>query len=89
MRAEWDHAWVFLDSKVIDCNSWFALALGSSSVQHICLHCLKSQAKPETKPCVNAASVNGAFLFTLSEEIIDSELVLDCWSMASLSTRVE
>ena len=45
-------------------------------MQHICLHCLKSQAKPETKPCVNAASVNGAFLFTLSEEIIESELVL-------------
>ena len=44
-------------------------------MQHICLHCLKSQAKPETKPCVNAASVNGAFLFTLSEEIIYSELV--------------
>ena len=55
-------------------------------MQHICLHCLKSQAKPETKPCVNAASVNGAFLFTFSEEIIDSELVLDCWSMVSLST---
>ena len=62
--------------KVIDCNSWFALALGSSSVQYICLHCLKSQANPHTKPCVNAASVNGAFLFTLSEEIIDAELVL-------------
>ena len=79
----------FLDSKVIDCNSWFALALGSSSVQHICLHCLKSQAKPETKPCVNECSqcaLNGAFLFALSEGIIDSELVLDCWSMASLST---
>ena len=45
-------------------------------MQYICLHCLKPQAKPETKPCVNAASVNGAFLFTLSEEIIDSELVL-------------
>ena len=45
-------------------------------MQHICLHCLKSQAKPETKPCVNAASVNGAFLVTLSEEIKDSELVL-------------
>ena len=44
-------------------------------MQHICLHCLKSQATPETKPCVKAASVNGAFLFTLSEEIIDSELV--------------
>ena len=44
-------------------------------MQNICLDCLKSQAKPETKPCVNAASVNGAFLFTLSEEIIDSELV--------------
>ena len=67
---------MFLDSKVIDCNSWFALALGSSSVQYICLHCLKSQAKPHTKPCANAASLNGAFLFTLSEEIIDSELVL-------------
>ena len=62
---------MFLDSKVVDCNSW----LGSSSVQYICLHCLKSQAKPHTKPCVNAASVNGYFLFTLSEEIIDSELV--------------
>ena len=45
-------------------------------MQNICLDCLKSQAKPGTKPCVNAASVNGAFLFTLSEEIIDSELVL-------------
>ena len=67
---------MFLDSKVVNCNSWFALALGSSSVQYICLHCLKSQAKPHTKPCVNAASVNGYFLFTLSEEIIDSELVL-------------
>ena len=64
---------MFLDSKVIDCNSWFALALGSSSVQYICLHCLKSQANPHTKPCVN---VNGAFFFTLSEEIIDAELVL-------------
>ena len=67
---------MFLDSKVIDCNSWFALALGSSSVQYICLHCFKSQANPHTKPCVNAASVNGTFLFTLSEEIIDAELVL-------------
>ena len=72
---------MFLDSKVVDCNSWFALALGSSSVQYICLHCLKSQAKPHTKPCVNAASVNAAsvngyFLFALSEEIIDYELVL-------------
>ena len=45
-------------------------------MQNICLDCLKSQAKPHTKPCVNAASVNGAFLFTLSEEIIESELVL-------------
>ena len=27
-------------SEVVDCNSWFALALGSSSVQYICLHCL-------------------------------------------------
>ena len=45
-------------------------------MQNICLHCLKSQAKPETKPCVNAASVNGTFLFTSSEEIIDAELVL-------------
>ena len=67
---------MFLDSKVVDCNSWFALALGSSSVQYICLHCLKSHTKRETKPCVNAASVNGSVLFTLSEEIIDSELVL-------------
>ena len=66
---------MFLDSKVIDCNCRFALALGSSSVQYICLQCLKSQAKPHTKPCVNAASVNGYFLFTLSEEIIDSEHV--------------
>ena len=67
---------MFLDSKVVDCNSWFALALGSSSVQYMCLLGLKSQAKPHTKPCVNAACVNGAYLFTLSEEITDSELVL-------------
>ena len=45
-------------------------------MQNNCLHCLKSHAKPETKSCVNATSVNSATLFTLSEEIIDSELVL-------------
>ena len=44
-------------------------------MQNICLHCLKSHAKPETKPCVDAASANGTFLFTSSEKIKYTELV--------------